>query len=184
MSVTPYNSFTDTESAAGFLAEHLGKGFDYWLRFLKKDQKRAEKNRDIQIWGIDYGIVCYDLSDIYRFIARRNPTALGFRPHTFYEECVRGSTFLPSVRVQCRYDEDCRLVVRVDVDDFYGDPILSSKTARKLGQELIDAANYCDSHYLDFEKWVVVRKPEAPEASSLISMIKAKVDDLRAKEGL
>lgn len=184
MSASTYNSFTNTENAASILAKHLGKGFEHWVKYLKRDQRRSEKNREFPLWAILHGERYYDLSDIYRFVARRNPTALGFPAHGEHEECAVGSTFMPNVTVQCRYDERCRLVVRVDVDDYYGDPILSPETARKLGQQLIDAARYCDSHALDYWDWKVAPVLEAEVPSPLMLKVKEKMAELRSARGI
>lgn len=82
------NTFTGTENAAGFLARHLNNDYEYWMKFLKRDQRRTEKNRDIPIWGMIHDSVCYDISNLCQYVARRNPTALGY-PQTRATRCTR-----------------------------------------------------------------------------------------------
>lgn len=172
-----------TERAAMFLAEHLDQDYENQLKFLKKDQRR--KNQEIPAGrvGVHEGFFfAYYPQDLCEFVARRNPTALGYPPNWDFESCAKGSTYLLDLQIRCHYEDGGRFTVALEENDwFYGKREVTPEVARKLGQQFISAANYCDEHIFDREKWKPVPRKEIA-ATSLMELLKTKKILLRSKE--
>lgn len=174
----------DPLAAARILDRHLGQGVDYWIQYLRDDRQStvASRNDSAEVnWIFDDTDIWYDERELYAFIAKRHPKALGIGSTTSYGSAP--SNFFVSVAVD--YVRAAQLVVEVSAE---GEVFqLSSTQARLLAQALTDGAKYCDSHvYKVIEKKVQVRKHGAKgtgdaELDKLLRDLGPRVDSKRQR---
>lgn len=171
------------EMAAEVLTTHLGDTYDYWLKKLKQDSRRAEGNRDfpfivaVPAHGDGEPFNAYRSSDIYKFIARRNPSALGFQPYK--KGCAKGTTYQVEARVHCDFANGGSPSIRLDEETpFFGDRRLSIEGARHLAQEILRIVEFCESHEFSLEEWDFVPREKASNRR-LMELLLKKRDQLQ-----
>jgi len=147
------------DSAAGMLSGYLGRDFDYWMKELKLDGRRVERNRYFRFTDVlnahghsDEGLVrYYFITDIYKFIARRNPSSLGYRHHE--SGCAQGTTYRVEAGLHCDYANAgvCSVLLKEE-SVFFGDRRLTIQGAKHLAQQILKIVDFCESHEFNHEE--------------------------------
>lgn len=177
------NRLVAAESAAGMLSGCLGRDFDCWMKELKLDGRRAERNRHFAFMDVlsahgDEGPVrCYYVTEIYKYIARRNPSSLGYPPHE--SGCARGTTYRVEPRLHCDHANSGICSVLLEEESvFFGDRRLTIQGAKHLAQQILKIVDFCESHEFNHEEWDFVQRENAGN-SRLMEMLMEKRAQIR-----